>query len=471
MRVDWILVLALLGGCAGRSSSSPRGPAVAQVHCAEELETPVSLVGVDERTREAIGRSANRGLVAVRYEGQGCRRTLAVVPTCHHSAGYDLEILFEQASRVMRNDWQVRRALSLASEQLLPHVRRSGGIRVDVVSVGRLTAPRRLRLERDALEGSGCDAATHLVRELRLGGFSLTVGPIIELERAPRTGAKSLAAKGTTRVLDRGGDAAECARARKLKKHVSGCDVPVTVDLVPLVPADREAPMVVVRGGRLGDRTIQPFAIDRTEVTAADYQRCVAARACKPARRGRLCTAGIPGRERHPVNCVSHLQARQFCTFVKKRLPTEQEWAFAAGAGSKRRFTWGDAWPPPEGAGNLADETTAQIRPHWAHITGYMDGFATTAPVGALPAAKSELRVANMAGNVQEWVDGAGPRGSRVVRGGSFGHGRPEQLEVSRRSFYLPDHTSAHVGFRCARSARRVQAGSTTPGGGASGGS
>ena len=459
MRVFRTLCLGAVLGCASETPTPLSAPVLAEARCAEELETPVSLIGVGSETRQAIVRAAERGLVAVRYQGEGCRRALEVLPACRHPARYVFDPLHEKATRVMRNPREVRRGLSLASEQLLAYVEGARGVRADVLSVGRLTAPPRFRLRRDILRGERCAAATHIVREMRLGGFALTAGSIVELERASSQFSEPPTSNGAIRELGRTGDAPACARVRKTATRQSGCDVPVTVDLVPLAPAREEFPsMVRVRGGRVGNKVVRPFAIDRTEVTAADYQRCVAARVCKPAGRGRLCTTGIPGRERHPVNCVSYRQAERFCAFVKKRLPTGLEWALAAGAGSNRRFTWGDAWPPPEGAGNLADETTAQLRPHWAHVTGYMDGFATTAPVGGLPAAQSVLPIADMAGNVQEWVDATGPRGSRVVRGGSFGHGRAEQLEVSRRVFYVPSHTSAHVGFRCARSTRRDQA-------------
>ena len=81
----------------------------------------------------------------------------------------------------------------------------------------------------------------------------------------------------------------------------------------------------------------------------------------------------------------------------------------------------------------------------------------------------SKNGIADLAGNVMEWVsdwydpnayrrgkkvvDPKGPaKGTaRVVRGGSFGQASEHELEVTKRTFYLEDYESAHIGFRCAR--------------------
>jgi formylglycine-generating enzyme required for sulfatase activity len=204
------------------------------------------------------------------------------------------------------------------------------------------------------------------------------------------------------------------------------------------------------------------FSIDRAEVTVAAYAICVAAGACTPAATGRFCNAGQKGREDHPINCVTWKQAEAYCSFVKKRLPTEAEWERAARGTDGRRFAWGDAWPPPKGAGNFSDRAAREAEPEWHVVPDFDDGHAQTAPV----APKDGLT--DFAGNVQEWVadwydartyprrkrsDPKGPAAgkARVVRGGSFGHARPEDLEVTNRGFYFEDYESAHIGFRCAK--------------------
>ena len=115
--------------------------------------------------------------------------------------------------------------------------------------------------------------------------------------------------------------------------------------------------------------TLDTFYIDRTEVTLAAYRACVEAGACtdhhlegyEPANepmpdvngKPRLafsreltpsprCNWGKPGREEHPINCVSWYYARDYCTWAGKRLPTEAEWEKAARGVDGRIYPWGD---------------------------------------------------------------------------------------------------------------------------------
>jgi formylglycine-generating enzyme required for sulfatase activity len=211
---------------------------------------------------------------------------------------------------------------------------------------------------------------------------------------------------------------------------------------------------------------LSAFQIDRTEVTVAAYAACVAANACTPAAIGRFCNVGFEGRGDHPINCITWKQAAAYCAFVEKRLPTEAEWERAARGTEGRRYVWGNEWPPPRGAGNFSDRTTQQGEPEWLAIADSDDHHRHTAPVGTT--AKNEDGLFDMAGNVQEWVadwydphayprkkvtDPKGPAAgkARVVRGGSFGHHAQDALEVTRRSYYLEDYESAHIGFRCAK--------------------
>ena len=84
---------------------------------------------------------------------------------------------------------------------------------------------------------------------------------------------------------------------------------------------------------------VASFRLDKTEVTVEAYGECVRAGRCGEPEayldeRGNyrsFCNWRHPqGRLAHPVNCVDFQQAAKFCAWAGKRLPTEEEWEYAA---------------------------------------------------------------------------------------------------------------------------------------------
>ena len=139
------------------------------------------------------------------------------------------------------------------------------------------------------------------------------------------------------------------------------------------------------------------------------------------------------------------------------RLPTDAEWSRAAGldepAGrapyqldgqNKLDYAWGREWPPPAGAGNVADVSAPAYLRRRGIIRGYRDGFVFTSPAGSFPPNKNGLH--DIAGNVWEWVaddyggDDSNPA-SRwgVSRGGCWAEGRRSALLLSMRNILKPD--------------------------------
>jgi formylglycine-generating enzyme required for sulfatase activity len=193
---------------------------------------------------------------------------------------------------------------------------------------------------------------------------------------------------------------------------------------------------------------LDAFLIDQYEVTVADYRRCVQAGKCSTdSLTGEdLCNWGKQGRDNHPINCVNWNQAKAYCEWAGKRLPTEAEWEKAARGADGRKYSWGNQWD--------GSKTNAENK------------VGKTAAVGSYSSGASPYGVHDMIGNVWEWVEDwydkdyyrraldqnpTGPSEGKlkIWRGGSWAN----HAWDSRASFrYGNDPRSRYnnLGFRCA---------------------
>jgi formylglycine-generating enzyme required for sulfatase activity len=107
----------------------------------------------------------------------------------------------------------------------------------------------------------------------------------------------------------------------------------------------------------------------------------------------------IEGRLDHPVVHIAHEDAEAYAAWAGGRLPTEAEWEFAARGGlDGAKYTWGDEARP---SGRMLANTWDGPDFPW-RSTGE-SGFLRTAPVGSFP--PNGFGLHDMAGNVWEWTD------------------------------------------------------------------
>ena len=239
----------------------------------------------------------------------------------------------------------------------------------------------------------------------------------------------------------------------------------------PLVNKPRE--MVLIEGGTFtmgsnnaGDEqrgehqvTVQSFYLDKYEVTNAEYAEFIKANNRSAPVNDPAVTRSYwkpwrgndppSGRERWPVGNVSAKDAEDYAAWlsrrdgVRYRLPTEEEWEFAARNGAKDSlFPWGNSWE--EGRANI-------------------NGKESPADVGSFPRGATQSGVEDMIGNVWEWTSSkarfydnspikASPS-ARVQRGGSFYEEVKTAFHNATDRSWLDDENSKFptIGFRLAR--------------------
>lgn len=180
------------------------------------------------------------------------------------------------------------------------------------------------------------------------------------------------------------------------------------------------------------------YCLDLTEVTVKAYSACVAEGRCSPARTPwKLCNGSRPGREDHPINCVTHGEAEAFCAARSVRLPTEVEWEYAARGGPlELRYPWGEG--SPDGRACWKHHGTCAVKTYAAGAFGLFD----------------------LSGNVWEWTSTwYGPYPfppqtgfAKVNRGGSFSRRFEKWMHTRLRNRSAPSDFGSHLGFRCALS-------------------
>ena len=213
------------------------------------------------------------------------------------------------------------------------------------------------------------------------------------------------------------------------------------------------------RGGRpvpapaVSARLPRPLAIMKHQVTTAAYQRCVAAGAC-------AATGGEGGGADRPVVDVSWWDASTYAAWLtrmtgtKFRLPSDEEWVFAAGS----RFR-DDALSAIDAA-----DPGRRALARYERETAEDEVFGEPPPVGSHGA--NENGLVDVAGSVWEWTDSCFVRTALAADGAAAGRTANCGVRVveGRHRTYMTDfirdaraggcaagRPPSHLGFRLVR--------------------
>jgi len=195
--------------------------------------------------------------------------------------------------------------------------------------------------------------------------------------------------------------------------------------------------------------SVQPFYLAKYELTRREYRQFLQ-ETDHPSPKDWKGKDFPAGTEDLPVVNVSWEDASAYCEWLSKksgyhyRLPTEEEWEYAARGTDKRPFPWGDYW----------DKTLSNSKEA---------GSNSPLPVESFSQVKSPSGVFNLAGNVSEWTSSDFalypktkaeikiPPGkpAKIIRGGNYSSSQQELMTTSRfwQAFDVKEPT---FGFRLA---------------------
>ena len=156
----------------------------------------------------------------------------------------------------------------------------------------------------------------------------------------------------------------------------------------------------------------------------------------------------IAGRLQEPVVHVSLNDARAYALWAGGRLPTEEEWEYAAMSGM--------ADPDKRDSGAF-DPDGKPIANTWQGLfpveNDGADGFVGASPVGCFP--PNRLGLYDMIGNVWEWTDTPYAAGMNTIKGGSYlcAENYCHRYRGAARQGQEVGFSSNHIGFRIVKDA------------------
>ncbi|MBU0715089.1 MAG: formylglycine-generating enzyme family protein [Verrucomicrobia bacterium] len=235
-------------------------------------------------------------------------------------------------------------------------------------------------------------------------------------------------------------------------------------------PAKPVAPAVAPKPGwalviNLGDDKFLPFVwigplkmwVGKFEVTNGQYNRF------DLGHESQTYYGHIFNEPDQPVVWVSWEEANNYCEWLTRtfgrqiprgyifRLPTEKEWQTFAACGDRRRYPWGNTWPPPDTFNYRGKEGIGLIYrlfQYESYISGHDDGVVVTCPVKR--SGGNAWGLFGVGGNVWEWCQDwfDDQQVTRSLRGASWNNNEPDIIAITNRSDAYPMRRNPMIGFR-----------------------
>ena len=194
---------------------------------------------------------------------------------------------------------------------------------------------------------------------------------------------------------------------------------------------------------------LRPFYIYKYPVTNAMFKAFIDETGYRPENKTNFLRhwregTFIAGYEHHPVVWVSQEDARAYAKWAGGRLPTDEEWQYAACGPDKLKWPWGNEY-------------------NKKYCNSSSNG---TTPVGTYALEASPFGCLDMCGNTWEWTDATIDDGYHLfalIRGGSYykgtnhwhADGGPKPNDFHWKFQLLNEglNRCATIGFRCVKEA------------------
>ncbi len=189
--------------------------------------------------------------------------------------------------------------------------------------------------------------------------------------------------------------------------------------------------------------TVKAFLIDKNEVTVGEYYKFIKEKPYPPPDKwdsGWKAGKFTEDEAKLPIVNITWHDAKEYAQWLGKRLPTEQEWEYAARGTDKRLYPWGKDYDQSYANGKDLQK-------------------GRTLPVGSYPGGQSPFGILDMSGNVAEWTESDSfrypgstsiPKSGKIIRGGSFLTDKIFLMATTRLNL-LADKFRPDVGFRCVK--------------------